>query len=211
MPREARHPLASRGSSDLSIKGRLSRPAANGGVQVIGSSQTRSLVNFSRKSMQRICRKIWDNCARRKAATTKRIRERPRSTWQRRRSFCISHMSVPRLLLLIAWLGVIPFALCQVPSPSGTPMATADRVPGPGWWPTKGTPAREEYLGPDACGQCHRAKVNSTRKTPMAHASMAAADSETLRSHDRLEAQIGPYHYEIVRMPAGSVYSVSAR
>jgi len=37
----------------------------------------------------------------------------------------------------------------------------------------------------------------------MAHASMAVADSEILRSHDRLETQIGPYHYEIVRTPEG--------
>ena len=43
----------------------------------------------------------------------------------------------------------------------------------------------------------------------MAHASMAVADSEILRSHDRLETQIGPYHYEIVRTPEGSAYSAS--
>jgi hypothetical protein len=88
-------------------------------------------------------------------------------------------------------------------------MATADRVQRASWWPTKGTPARAEYVGPDACAQCHRAKGNSARNTPMAHASMPAADSEVLRSHDRLEARIGPYHYEIVRTPEGSVYSVS--
>jgi len=88
-------------------------------------------------------------------------------------------------------------------------MATADRVQGASWWPTKGTPARDEYVGPDACAQCHRAKANSARNTPMAHASMAAADSEVLRSHDRLEARIGPYQYEILRTPEGSVYSVS--
>ena len=88
-------------------------------------------------------------------------------------------------------------------------MATSDRVLGASWWPTKGTPARDQYVGPDACGQCHRAKVGSARNTPMAHASMAAADSEVLRSHDRLETRIGPYQYAMVRTSEGSVYSVS--
>jgi len=124
-------------------------------------------------------------------------------------TFRIPHMSTSRWLALMAGLGMIPFALSQVPSPSGTPMATADRIQGPAWWPTKGAPAREEYVGPDACGQCHRAKFNSARNTPMAHASTAAAESEILRSHDRLETRIGPYHYEITRTPEGSIYSAS--
>ncbi|HXZ32139.1 MAG TPA: multiheme c-type cytochrome [Terriglobales bacterium] len=88
-------------------------------------------------------------------------------------------------------------------------MATADRVQGSGWWPTKGTAAREDYVGPDACAQCHRAKVNGARKTPMAHASMPVADSEALRSHNRLETQIGPFHYQIVSTAQGVEYSVT--
>jgi hypothetical protein len=43
----------------------------------------------------------------------------------------------------------------------------------------------------------------------MAQASTAATESEILRSHDRLETRIGPYHYEIIRTPEGSVYSAS--
>jgi len=43
----------------------------------------------------------------------------------------------------------------------------------------------------------------------MAHASMAAADAETLRSHVSLEARTGPYLYEIVRTPDGSAYPVT--
>ena len=41
----------------------------------------------------------------------------------------------------------------------------------------------------------------------MAHASTAAAESEILRSHDRLETLIGPYHYEIARTPEGTIYT----
>jgi hypothetical protein len=118
-------------------------------------------------------------------------------------------MNKVTLFLLITWLGCVSAAFSQTQAPNGTPMATADRVQGTGWWPTKGTPTREDYVGPAACAQCHRAKVNSARNTPMAHASMAVGDSEALRSHDRLETQIGPYHYEIVSTAQGSVYSVS--
>jgi len=90
-------------------------------------------------------------------------------------------------------------------------MATADRVQLPGWWPTKGTPAREEYTGPSACVRCHAQKAATQLETPMAHASMTAADSDILRSHPRLSSTVGPFSFEIVHAEKGStVYSVSA-
>src|SRR5579872_496063 len=90
-----------------------------------------------------------------------------------------------------------------------TPMATADRVNLPGWWPTKGIPKREEYTGPEACTQCHASKAADWKTTPMAHASMPARDAETLRSHDQITLQIGSYHYHITRAEKGSTYSVT--
>jgi len=87
-------------------------------------------------------------------------------------------------------------------------MATADRVQLPGWWPTKGTPARNEYVGPAACTKCHAQKAASTQQTPMAHASMLTADSDILRVHSLLNAKIGPYSYEL-KTEKSSTFSVT--
>ncbi len=93
--------------------------------------------------------------------------------------------------------------------PREIPMATADRVKLPGWWPTKDTPKRDEYTGPAACAGCHADKAASTQSTPMLHASMTADKAEILRSHNELNLQIGPYHYKIARTDDSSSYSVS--
>ena len=36
------------------------------------------------------------------------------------------------------------------------PMTTSDRVPSKGWWPTKGTEPRDQFVGPDTCAGCHK-------------------------------------------------------
>jgi len=89
------------------------------------------------------------------------------------------------------------------------PMATEDRLQLPGWWPTKGTAPRDEFLGPDACEPCHASKVQSQKKTPMAHAAMQPSDTEQLRSHEQLTFQLAPYTYQITRQQDGSIYSVT--
>jgi hypothetical protein len=88
-------------------------------------------------------------------------------------------------------------------------MATEDRVQVPGWWPTKGTAPRDEFLGPDACAACHASKVSTQKLTPMARAALRPADSEALRAHDQLTLRLPPYTYQISRQPDGSLYSVS--
>ena len=87
-------------------------------------------------------------------------------------------------------------------------MATQDRIKFSAWWPTKGTASREEYVGPAACATCHTAKSALQKTTPMAHASTEAANSEILRSHERLNFQAGPYRYEIASKSGNSDYSV---
>jgi hypothetical protein len=94
-------------------------------------------------------------------------------------------------------------------SVNSVPMATEDRVQLPGWWPTKGTASRDEFLGPDACEACHASKVRTQKQTPMAHAALRPADSEALRSHDQLTFSFPPYAYQISRQKDGSLYSVS--
>src|SRR5271170_1673441 len=94
-------------------------------------------------------------------------------------------------------------------SAASVPMATEDRVQLPGWWPTKGTASRDEFLGPDACAACHASKVGTQKLTPMAQAALRPADSEALRAHDQLTFRVPPYSYQITRQPDGSLYSVS--
>jgi hypothetical protein len=106
-------------------------------------------------------------------------------------------------------IGAVAQSSGQAAHTTGTPMATADRVQLPGWWPTKGTPARQEYAGPAACVRCHAQKAATQQETPMAHASMMATDSDILRSHPHLSAKVGPFEFEMARGEKGTVSSVS--
>ncbi len=92
---------------------------------------------------------------------------------------------------------------------SWQPLATEERLRSPGWWPTKSTPLRDEYLGPAACAECHSSRAATQPTTPMAKACARAADSEVLATHERLSFRLGPYLYEIARADGRSVYTVS--
>jgi hypothetical protein len=94
-------------------------------------------------------------------------------------------------------------------SHASVPMATEDRVQFSGWWPTKGTAPRNEFLGPNACAECHASKVRTQTQTPMAQAALRPTDSEALRSHQQLTFQLPPYTYQISRQDDGSLYSVT--
>lgn len=105
----------------------------------------------------------------------------------------------------------VPLVSCwpQEPGLQGRPLPTEERLRFPGWWPTQGTPRRDEYLGPAACAECHSSEAAVQQSTPMANACVRAADSKTLETHERLSFCLGPYTYEIVRTASGTVYSVS--
>src|SRR6266571_7599315 len=88
-------------------------------------------------------------------------------------------------------------------------MATADRLQGPGWWPTKGTAPRAEYVGSAACARCHRQLGTSQAATPMAHTEAPAALSPVFRDHPTLEFHLGPYSYRVDTHDGKSVYTVA--
>ena len=81
-------------------------------------------------------------------------------------------------------------------------MSTPERIKQPGWWPTKGTPSRDEYVGPAVCAQCHSSLASTQKLHAMARTSMLAADSDILRAHERQNFRLGPYTYQIT--PADS-------
>jgi hypothetical protein len=97
----------------------------------------------------------------------------------------------------------------QARGPKGQPLATAERVLAPGWWPTKPTPRREEYVGPAACAECHSSEADVQKTTPMANASVRAANAKALTAHERLSLRSGPYVYDFTRTEGSSVFSVT--
>src|SRR5215469_17266259 len=113
------------------------------------------------------------------------------------------------LLIALFLLALDPLADNVVFGQSQTgevPSATEIRVLDPGWWPTKGSGKREEYVGSAACQSCHREISRSQQNTPMAHALTQAGPS----AFDELSAgavhfSIGPYQYELSRTPAGAL------
>ena len=80
-------------------------------------------------------------------------------------------------------------------------MATPDRWQAAGWWPTKGTPSRREYVGPDACTRCHADIATSQQKTPMFNAARRASDSAPLRQHQKLLFSDETFNYVLSREP----------
>lgn len=112
-----------------------------------------------------------------------------------------------RRLLVAAVLGTL--AAGPLPPTAEAQMATADRVQAPGWWPTKGTRPRNDYLGPTACAECHAWHAGGQSTTSMARTATRAAGSEVLSARRQLSLRLGPCSYRIETDDERSVYSVS--
>src|ERR1700691_1503347 len=94
--------------------------------------------------------------------------------------------------------------------PQGISLTTKLRVRDTaGWWPTKGSAAKEQYAGNAQCAKCHATKVASFENAAMSHAAAPAEDSEISRGHRSLELQVGPYHYEVQSLKGRGILKVS--
>ncbi len=91
----------------------------------------------------------------------------------------------------------------------GAQMATADRVQGPGFWPTQGRAARKDFLGPAACTRCHAAHAATQPGTSMAQTAMRAEDAPTLRDNPVLRFRSEAWTYEVATRDGRSRYVVS--
>jgi hypothetical protein len=87
-------------------------------------------------------------------------------------------------------------------------MATADRLEAPGWWPTKRSMPREEFIGAAQCVRCHESRAGQ-QATSMARTASPAAVSPVLRRHARLQFHLGRYAYAIESDERQSVYTVT--
>lgn len=111
-----------------------------------------------------------------------------------------------------AWIVIAAAAIAlQAAAITRGQLATADRLQEPGWWPTKGTPARSEYAGAAACAECHRAQSSSQGSTSMARtAARLDASAQTLtRARPGLAFSTGGYTYQIASDGHQPTYRVS--
>jgi hypothetical protein len=106
-------------------------------------------------------------------------------------------------------LGVLVAALVHASAAGWAQMATADRMTAPGFWPTKGTPSRKDYVGAAACAACHPSIAATQSDTRMARTLRRAEDVELLRDPEPLEFAAAGHAYEMVRKGPQILLSVT--
>ena len=87
--------------------------------------------------------------------------------------------------------------------------ATEIRVIDPGWWPTKGTAARDQYVGSETCGRCHQHVVETQNNTPMARAVKPATADAFANIPQAMHFRNGSYDYSLSRTATGAEYSAT--
>jgi Cytochrome c554 and c-prime len=73
-------------------------------------------------------------------------------------------------------------------------LATEDRLRKNGWWPTKGSFRRSDFVGDAACARCHAEIAAVQEKTAMAQTATRAKDSALLAKYP-LNQKLGEYSY----------------
>lgn len=122
-----------------------------------------------------------------------------------------SSASVLGVLVLIVL--VAPPARVSAESPTTKShqgsIATEIRIIDPGWWPTKGTSARDQYVGSETCGRCHRDVVAAQTNTPMAHAVKPATADAFRNMPPTMQFHSGGYEYSVSQTVTGAEYSTT--
>ena len=117
-----------------------------------------------------------------------------------------------RFPLLAAVIAVLAFTLggeAREPGSVVDRMSTVERVDQPGWWPTKLLPTRKDFVGSEACAQCHGGIASAVKDTAMAKALLRPEESNILRSHDGQTFQLESYIYKLERTPSSYQFVVS--
>ena len=76
-------------------------------------------------------------------------------------------------------------------------------------WNPRRIPAGTQFIGDNACGECHKRAFAPYSQTGMALAMETIAHSKVLAENPKLTLQIGPYSYELKRDGKQSFYSVT--
>ena len=131
----------------------------------------------------------------------------------------LSVLGIPFLIIALAPRAFLIYAQSEsskaassksAPSESGpASIATEIRLIDPGWWPTKGTAARDQFVGSETCGRCHQDRVETQTNTPMARAVKPATAVAFTNFPDGMQFHIGSYNYSLSRTATGAEYSTS--
>jgi Zn finger protein HypA/HybF involved in hydrogenase expression len=76
-------------------------------------------------------------------------------------------------------------------------------------WNPRRVPAGTEFIGDQACAECHKKISAPFAKTGMALAMEAVPESKVLGENPKLTLKLGPYSYEMKRVGQKSFYSVT--
>jgi len=116
-------------------------------------------------------------------------------------------------VLLLIVLGVsrspVVFAQSAPNKRNPTSIATEMRLIDPGWWPTKGTFARDQYVGSEVCGRCHHDIFATQTNTPMAHAVKPALPDAFANMPRTMHFRIGSFDYSLSQTAMGAEYSTT--
>jgi hypothetical protein len=98
---------------------------------------------------------------------------------------------------------------------AGTPTSVVDRMSTPErldrevWWPTKLMPSRKDFVGSEACAQCHASVASVAKGSEMARALLRPEDSEVLRTREGQHFELESYLYKLEHTPQGRAFTVS--
>lgn len=87
--------------------------------------------------------------------------------------------------------------------------ATEIRLVEPGWWPTKGSYARDQYVGSETCGRCHQNIFETQKNTPMANAVTPATADAFANFPHAMRFRTGSYDYFVSQTATGAEYSTT--
>lgn len=125
-------------------------------------------------------------------------------------------MGGPVMLRFTSVLSVLLLTLLaalRVASASGkteaVSTATEMRLIDPGWWPTKGTFARDQYVGSTTCKRCHAGIVETQKNTPMAHAATPATANAFINVPTAMHFHAGAFDYLLKQTETGAEYSAT--
>jgi hypothetical protein len=76
-------------------------------------------------------------------------------------------------------------------------------------WNPRRTPVGTQFIGDQACGECHKKAFAAHPTSGMAMAMEPIAESRVLSAHPQLSMTVGQYTYEIKRQGKQSFYSVT--
>ena len=118
-------------------------------------------------------------------------------------------IGVPLLIILAAPCGLLISAESASSKSEKASTATEIRLIDPGWWPTKGTPARDQYVGSETCGRCHDDKFETQKNTPMARAVKPATAAAFTNMPHTMHFRAGSYDYLLSHSATGANYSTT--